>query len=771
MARPATTFTDSMNTEVIPLTERLLSALLTGCYQGLLITGIVWLCLKLSPRANAATRYATWCVTLGTVAALPILHFAVSSQAPPPQSSNREPGSIRPETAAKAAFNPMFEPSAAPFESTEAAAVVEGNSLPPEVSVAMEETAEVTPHTPGEAPIETAEPSSRPIAFSATAGDHSTAESGKGLPGFMRAAVRALEGIWANRLGAVSLPASHATGIIVLAAVGALAAVRLGALFLQLGALQRLRKTSTPAPGWLQDQFRAVARQAGLHRPVELRVSDEAHSPMVVGLHPPAVLIPERLLAAPEPTRLNPVLRHEIAHLQRWDDWINLAQQAVRALFGFHPAVLWISRRISIEREIACDDRVLHAGQKPREYALFLTEFATQDRSRVWTAAPAAWTRKSQLTERVNMILQTNRSISPRVGRTRLGFVTATLAGCAVLMLAAAPRVSLGDQPEVPPPPSAPALPEAPISVDLATKIHMEPVVAEVIGVPLVQPPPGTPVPVALPPQVVTQTGGEPVYADVVAVQMAGAPVAIVTAGPADRRVAQSGPRPKGDPDYEPPRRTPEQPAGSIEERLERLERMVEKLVNEPRPGARYAVPPQPGVMPQPHPAPAKPMAPAAPRALPERAPKAPGAANNPLYIPEDGERQELAIKRADPDRTPSEFQLRALENRRKALEQQIAVLEGQLHQLEKQQDELEREREKMEHEREMQLRERDRAREEREAANRLREAQRERDRIQREEQRRNQEQEKQKPSSNNAPAKESSSDAEDEAKSTGVRW
>jgi hypothetical protein len=344
-------------------------------------------------------------------------------------------------------------------------------------------------------------------------------------------------------------------------------------------------------------------------------------------------------------------------------------------------------------------------------------------------------------------------------------------------MLAAAPRVSLGDQPEVPKPPSAPDLVLPEVSVDIAptTELHVEPAVAGLAGAPHVPPTPSALVPVELANVSVSvepQIAVEPVCADVVAVQTAGVPVAVVTAGAGDRRLAQSGPRPKNEPEYELRRRSPDQP-GSIEDRLERLERMVEKLANEPRPGATYTIPRQPGYAPQPHPVPGAPMAPPAPRVLPGNTPRAPSAAISP-YAPADGkysDRLNSVIKRADPDGMPSEIQLRALENRRKALEQQIAALESQLNQLERQQDALEREREKMEHDREMQLRERDRVREEREAVNQLRQAQREQERIQqREEQRRSKEQEKQKPSSNNAPAKENPNDAEDEAKNIGVK-
>jgi hypothetical protein len=396
------------------------------------------------------------------------------------------------------------------------------------------------------------------------------------------------------------------------------------------------------------------------------------------------------MLATPDPARLTPVLRHEIAHLQRLDDWFNLGQQALKALFGFHPVVHWISRRISLEREIACDDHVLSAGQKPREYARVLTEFATQSRGRVWSAAPAAWNRKSQLTERVNMILKSNRSVSPQVGRTRLGVVSVTLVGSAVLLLAAAPRLSLGEEPPAPGPAPAPPAPAQTVVAAQGSAASLGGAGTVIAGSGPLQP-------------------------------------AVVHAVGVERRVAQSGERWKDDSVNAGPR--PGQrarPDGSIEERLERLERMVERLVNQPRSGGGFGGPMQPGVAPESRSAPAapqaprSPMAPAAPLVTPGMPPQGPGAF---MYgrQRESNERLNAIVRRAEGE---GDLHLRTLEARRRALEQQIATLESQLHQLERQQDQLEREREKMEEQRERQMRERDRARQERQEANERREQQ-----------------------------------------------
>ena len=49
---------------------------------------------------------------------------------------------------------------------------------------------------------------------------------------------------------------------------------------------------------------------------------------------------------------------------------------AACALYWFHPARWWVARRLRIERELACDDRVIAAGAQAREYAGHLLEIA-----------------------------------------------------------------------------------------------------------------------------------------------------------------------------------------------------------------------------------------------------------------------------------------------------------------------------------------------------------------------------------------------------------
>jgi hypothetical protein len=129
---------------------------------------------------------------------------------------------------------------------------------------------------------------------------------------------------------------------------------------------------------------------------------------------------------------LNHIVLHELAHLQRWDDWTNLAQQIVKALLFFHPAAWWIEKRAALEREIACDDAVLAETSRPRAYAECLAHLAEKSFvHRSLAMAQAALGRVRQMSTRVARILDQNRpASSSMIWRPTAALVTVFAIGC-----------------------------------------------------------------------------------------------------------------------------------------------------------------------------------------------------------------------------------------------------------------------------------------------------------------------------------------------------
>ena len=127
------------------------------------------------------------------------------------------------------------------------------------------------------------------------------------------------------------------------------------------------------------------------------------------------------------------ILLHELAHLGRRDDWTNLAQKVLKALFFFLPSVWWIERKLSLDREMACDDAVLAHSGTPRGYAECLAHVAERSFLRRQIAlAQAAVGRVRQLTTRVAMILDPNRPPATQLWKPAIPVVI-LLAGLSAL--------------------------------------------------------------------------------------------------------------------------------------------------------------------------------------------------------------------------------------------------------------------------------------------------------------------------------------------------
>ncbi|HEY1807753.1 MAG TPA: M56 family metallopeptidase [Acidobacteriaceae bacterium] len=175
---------------------------------------------------------------------------------------------------------------------------------------------------------------------------------------------------------------------------------------------------------------------ADLKRPVRLLVSDQGRVPAAMGFRHPVVVLPAWSLRDLPVDQLRHILIHELAHIRRHDDWTNLVQKIARAVFFFHPAVWWIDARLSLEREMACDEAVLAATGNPHAYAGCLIDLLERGCARRgWTMAQAAVARARDASVRIARILQESRPASTRVGRRALGLAAGVSLSCFGLVL------------------------------------------------------------------------------------------------------------------------------------------------------------------------------------------------------------------------------------------------------------------------------------------------------------------------------------------------
>ena len=216
----------------------------------------------------------------------------------------------------------------------------------------------------------------------------------------------------------------------------------------------------------LEPSIRETLGRHRLRRNVVLCMSTKVRVPTALGLMNPAIVIPEWLIQELSPEELKQILLHELAHLHRWDDWTNLAQQLIKAIFFFHPAVWWIERKVALEREMACDDAVLSETNSPRMYAECLAKLAEKSFvRRSVVLAQAALGKVRQTTLRVTRILDPDRRSAPsRSFAPAVSLVAVFAIGCGVWS-AQASRVIVFDSGTAPKTINAAAYHESPFAV------------------------------------------------------------------------------------------------------------------------------------------------------------------------------------------------------------------------------------------------------------------------------------------------------------------
>jgi beta-lactamase regulating signal transducer with metallopeptidase domain len=185
--------------------------------------------------------------------------------------------------------------------------------------------------------------------------------------------------------------------------------------------------------------MRAECAALRLRRRPTLLLSPQPVMPMTWGHWHPVILLPREALRWPA-AQMRMMLRHELAHIQRWDSLTHAFASLLRAVFWFNPLVWVACRHLRQEREQACDDLVLRAGVRPSEYAQFLLQMAGRLVLPTRAAAlPAA--RPSTLARRIEALL-TNRPRQNLRLLPAVGIILLYLAGILFFFGAKAPTAS-----------------------------------------------------------------------------------------------------------------------------------------------------------------------------------------------------------------------------------------------------------------------------------------------------------------------------------------
>jgi TonB family protein len=167
------------------------------------------------------------------------------------------------------------------------------------------------------------------------------------------------------------------------------------------GKLRRWRREAqTYTPLW--PRFDALRDALAPH--AEFRLAPSLSGPVTFGLWRPVVLLPGRFSALPGDIQ-EAIACHELLHIRRRDWIVTLVEQAVHAVFWFHPAVCWLLGQAQLAREQVVDGEVVARTGNRQQYLNALLAMAGNQPA--LDLAPAAlFLRKRHLKNRVALLLK-----------------------------------------------------------------------------------------------------------------------------------------------------------------------------------------------------------------------------------------------------------------------------------------------------------------------------------------------------------------------------
>ncbi|MFK7906369.1 MAG: M56 family metallopeptidase [Chitinophagales bacterium] len=139
--------------------------------------------------------------------------------------------------------------------------------------------------------------------------------------------------------------------------------------------IQRLRKRDVfPVEAHWQKKMDIICTKIGLKKSIRLLESAAVQSPMVIGHFKPLILFPIGALTGLNPSQVEAILAHELAHIYRNDYLVNILQSFVEIVLFYHPAAWWLSNKMQATREHCCDDLAIDMCGDRMVYAKALTQ-------------------------------------------------------------------------------------------------------------------------------------------------------------------------------------------------------------------------------------------------------------------------------------------------------------------------------------------------------------------------------------------------------------
>ena len=124
-------------------------------------------------------------------------------------------------------------------------------------------------------------------------------------------------------------------------------------------AMRRLVSRAREANGFMCDVLKYCCKCMGVKRKVRLKLSVNVEGPVICGLIRPVIIMPHSLAPTLGSRHLRAILLHELAHIKRADQWVNLAQTVLQIIYFYNPLLWPANKIIRGVRDQAVDETVL----------------------------------------------------------------------------------------------------------------------------------------------------------------------------------------------------------------------------------------------------------------------------------------------------------------------------------------------------------------------------------------------------------------------------
>lgn len=142
------------------------------------------------------------------------------------------------------------------------------------------------------------------------------------------------------------------------------------------------------------------------HRQIQIRQSDQIHSPLTYGLFRPVILLPEEY-SRENRDELSYILTHEWIHIRRAHVAVKYAVCFAVSIYWFNPLVWIMSCLLDRDLELSCDEEVIrpYDRRSKKEYAMLLIRQA--EKSSALLPTGVCFSKHSELEERIEAIMNT----------------------------------------------------------------------------------------------------------------------------------------------------------------------------------------------------------------------------------------------------------------------------------------------------------------------------------------------------------------------------